>query len=275
MFGLIDLRNKFSKYTLDTLPHSIVLLGRSGSGKHSLATYIAEHIGLNHLDVTDLIDEEYIFNIYRCPTPYVYVVDLDELGDGDKKQNVLLKLFEEPSPTAFVILLSNNKTTVLPTLLNRGAVFTIPPYSEDELAAFAKESGIDVEKDYLRTILLTPGDVKRFYSDNVNAKAAEELIDKIINKMPVASYGNTLTIADKLNYKDEYDKIDLDFFFRCLLFSLFQKYVQQNDEISLKLYYFVDEVYTKLNKDSRLNKQITMRNTLSRMWEIVRTTKGA
>lgn len=275
MFGLIDLRNKFSKYTLDTLPHSIVLLGRSGSGKHSLATYIAERIGLNRLDVTDLIDEEYIFNIYRCPTPYVYVVDLDELGDGDKKQNVLLKLFEEPLPTAFVILLSNNKTTVLPTLLNRGAVFTIPPYSEGELAAFAKESGIDVEKYYLRTILLTPGDVKRFYSDNVNAKAAEELIDKIINKMPVASYGNTLTIADKLNYKDEYDKIDLDFFFRCLLFSLFQKYVQQNDEISLKLYYFVDEVYTKLNKDSRLNKQITMRNTLSRMWEIAHTTKGA
>ena len=275
MFGLNDLKSKFSKYMLDTLPHSIVLLGKRGSGKHSLATYIAERVGLSYLDVTDLIDEEYIFNIYRCPTPYVYVIDLDGLGDGDKKQNVLLKLFEEPSPTAFVILLSNSKATVLPALLNRGAVFTIPPYSEDELAAFAKESNIDVEKDYLRTILLTPGDVKRFYSNNVDAKAAKELIDKIIDKMPAASYGNTLTIADKLNYKDEYDKIDLDFFFRCLLFSLFQKYVQQNDEISLKLYYFVDEVYTKLNKDSRLNKQITMRNTLSRMWEIAHTTKEA
>lgn len=275
MFGLEELKGKFAKYTLDTLPHSVVLLGKRGSGKHSLAAYIAECVGLSHLDVTDLIDEEYIFNIYRCPTPYVYVIDLDELGDGDKKQNVLLKLFEEPSPTAFVILLSNNKTAVLPTLLNRGAVFTIPPYNAGELETFAKESNIDVEKDYLRTILLTPGDIKRFYSDNINAKAAKELIDKIINKMPVASYGNTLTIADKLNYKDEYDKIDLDFFFRCLLFSLFQKYVQQNDEISLKLYYFVDEVYTKLNKDSRLNKQITMRNTLSHMWEIVHTAKEA
>lgn len=275
MFGLGELRDKFAKYTLDTLPHSVVLLGERGSGKHSLATYIAESVGLNHLDVTELIDEEYIFNIYRCPTPYVYVIDLDELGDGDKKQNILLKLFEEPSPTAFVILLSNSKTTILPTLLNRGAVFTIPSYSEDELGAFAKENNIEVEKEYLRTILLTPGDIKRFYSNNVNAGVTKELIDKIINKMPIASYGNTLTIADKLNYKDEYDKIDLDFFFRCLLFSLFQKYVQQNDEISLKLYYFVDEVYTKLNKDSRLNKQITMRNTLSHMWKIAHTDKGA
>jgi DNA polymerase III delta prime subunit len=272
MFGLNDLKSKFSKYTLDTLPHSIVLIGRSGSGKHSLARYIAEQMSLSSLDVTELIDEEYIFNIYRCPTPYVYVVDLDGLSDGDKKQNILLKLFEEPSPTAFVILLSNSKTTILPTILNRGVVFNIPPYAETELAMFAEENNIEVDHKYLQTILLTPGDIKKFYSNNVNADTTKGLVDKIINKLSAASYGNTLTIADKLNYKDEYDKIDLDFFFRCLLFSLYQKYVSEFDEIPLKLYYFVDDVYTKLNKDSRLNKQITVRNMLSRMWEI---SKGA
>lgn len=269
MFGLGQLKDTISRYTLDSLPHSLIFLGKEGSGKHSLAEYLAKELDIKLLDVTDIIDDEYILNIYRCPTPYLYLVDLNKFGNGDKKQNILLKLFEEPSSSAFIVLLSKNKSSILPTILNRGTIINIPVYTKEELKQFAKTANIDVDDTYLSTVLLTPGDIKKFYENNINSDAVSTLIDKIIDKLSVASYGNTLTIADKINYKDEYDKIDFDFFFRALLISLYNKYLNEKDEKMLNLYCIVNSTYEKISLDTRLNKQLIVRNLLSKMWKYV------
>ena len=108
MIGQANLLEKINSYTLDTFPHSVLLLGDKGCGKHLLCSEIAKKLELNIVDITENISAEFIDNIYRSCTPNLYVVDLSKFL-FDKEQNVLLKFVEEPLTNAFVILLAESR----------------------------------------------------------------------------------------------------------------------------------------------------------------------
>lgn len=252
----------FDHYTLDTLPHSIILTGKEGSGKRTLTRYLSDKFNLNLLDISDVLDDELINNIYRNPSPRLYEIDLRKITD--KAQNVLLKLFEEPSANTFIVLIANDTTGILPTILNRGKVFNIGIYDKEYLMKFAKEKEIDIPENYFGSIIETPGDITRIYSNNVNLNAIKDLTDKIINKLSIASYPNTLSIIDKLNFKEEYDKIDVDFFLKVLKFDCLDAYINGNKK-AINLFNIVNNRLLRLN-DSRLNKQILVTNMLTELW---------
>ena len=87
IIGIIKIINN---YNIDNLPHSIILCGKEGCGKHILGQYISDKFNLNVLDITDNLSEELINNIYRNSTPRLYQVDLRKITEKD--QNILLKL---------------------------------------------------------------------------------------------------------------------------------------------------------------------------------------
>ena len=68
LVGLESVTEYIDKNNLDTFPHSLILLGREGSGKRTTSEYIAEHLGLNLVDITDNLSEELINSIYRSIT---------------------------------------------------------------------------------------------------------------------------------------------------------------------------------------------------------------
>lgn len=267
MINELDLTKQFfDHYTLDTLPHSIILTGKEGSGKRTLARYLGDKFNLNLLDISDVLDEELINNIYRNPSLGLYEIDLRKITN--KEQNVLLKLFEEPPANTFIVLIATDTTVILPTILNRGKVFNIRNYDKEYLIKFAKEKQIDIPENYFGSIIETPGDIARIYSNNVNLDAIKELADKIVSKLAVASYSNTLSIIDKLNFKDEYDKIDVDFFLKVLKFDCLESYINGNKK-AIDLFSIVNNTLLCLN-DLRLNKQILVTNMLTELWCEVR-----
>ena len=87
--GLNSILDKIDTYSLDTLPHSIILLGKEGSGKHVISKYIGSRFNLDVLDISENLSEELIYNIYRYPSPRLYLVDLRLITEKD--QNILLK----------------------------------------------------------------------------------------------------------------------------------------------------------------------------------------
>lgn len=264
--GLDYLLDKIDKYTLDTLPHSIILNGKEGSGKHVLSKYLSDKFNLGLLDISEDLSEELINNIYRNPSPRLYIVDLRKITE--KEQNVMLKLFEEPSANTFVIVLTNSLFNVLPTILNRGQVINIENYLKNDLIDFCKECNIQIDEKYLSTVVETPGDILKIQNLNVNLNAISDLVDKIVNKLDIASYANTLTIVNKLNFKDEYDKIDVDFFLKSLYFNSVESYIQGNSKV-LNLIDIVIKTIRKL-VDTRLNKKVLITHMLSEMWLEVR-----
>ena len=136
------------------------------------------------------------------------------------------------------------------------------------LKSFKEEKNIIIKEDYLGDIIETPGDIMKIYSNNINLEAIEELSNKIINKLNIASYPNTLSIVDKINYKDEYDKIDFNFFLKVLRCNCLDSYIRGND-VGIKLFQIVNKNIIKLN-DLRINKKILITNMLTEMWLEVR-----
>lgn len=262
IFGLDYLTSKFDSYTLDTLPHSILIIGKEGSGKHVISNYLSDKFNLNLLDISDDLSDELIDNIYRDVSPRFYLVDLRKITE--KEQNILLKLFEEPSANAYIILLANSTFSVLPTILNRGQIFNINIYDKATLMEFAKEKDVKVDMRYFGNVIETPGDIKKLYSSNVSMDTITDLTNKIINKINIASYANTLTIVNKLNFKDEYDKIDVDFFLKTLYYNSAEECIKGNDK-AYTIYSNVGETLRKLT-DTRLNKRILVTHMLSEIW---------
>lgn len=159
------------------MPHSILLFGDEGTGKRTLADYIAlcwfcesgesfpcmscreckrveEHI---HPDVirTDCssIDKDGMRNVLKSSFEMpvegkirVYIWQEFQLLSGEN-QNSLLTRLEEPSEKVRFILTASNKNGVLPTILSRAAVIRTYPLTVSECASALNERGFsDCEK---------------------------------------------------------------------------------------------------------------------------------
>lgn len=258
MIGQEKLLKTFNSFTLDTFPKSSLILGEYGSGKHTLLTNLSEHLKLDLIDITSNISFEYINDIYSRPIPAIYFIDTSLITE--KQQNVILKFLEEPLKNSYVVLLSENKTNLLDTIINRCFIFELEQYARKELEYFIKD---DKNKDLILNVCRTPGQILSLNLSNI--QDLYQLCDKIVNKLNQASYANTLTIADKINYKDDYNKFDINIFFETLIFTMFNSYLTYNNKNILPLYYLTVE-YRKKLRDKRLNKAHFMENYLTNLW---------
>lgn len=260
MIGQEKLLNKLNSFNLDTFPHSCLLLGEKGSGKHTIVNYISENIiNLPVVDISETISFDYIDLIYRNPNPFIYLVDINKMTE--KEQNILLKFVEEPLKNAFIILLCDNANLVLNTLYTRCRIFELDSYSKEELEQFISETE---NKDLITSILRTPG--KILNTNLANISDIYNLCITIVEKINVANFSNALSIANKLNYKDEYNKFDLDIFFDTLVYTLYNKYLKENKQSIYNMYLLTIQERKKL-VDKRLNKEVFVQNFLTKLWK--------
>ena len=260
MVGQDNLLKKLNSYTIDTFPHSILILGEEGSGKHTLSMHIKENIlKLPLLDITENISDEYIDMIYRNPNPSIYLINMSKMME--KEQNILLKFIEEPLRNAFIILLCENRNNLLNTIYNRCVIFEMEQYKKEDLAQFVNS---EEDKELILSVLRTPGKILNTNLSNI--RAIYDLCDKMVDKMNVANFSNTLTIVDKINYKDEYNKFDINIFFDMLVYTLFNKYLTENNKNILNMYLLTIEARKRLI-DRRLNKELFVQNFLTKLWK--------
>lgn len=263
MIGQKKLLEKLNTYNIDNFPRSVMLLGEAGCGKHELLNYIQNNIlKISMLDITENISADYIDKIMLNPNPRIYVIDLSKITEKD--ENVLLKFIEEPLKTSFIILLAESRNGILNTILNRCILFEFEQYSRDELRSFIKDK--DTEELVLN-IVRTPGKIKSL-DVNILSKIYDTCVS-IATRLTSASYANTLTIVNKINYKDESDKYDINIFFDTLVYVLFKTYLNNSDIRVYNMYIYTIEQRKKLI-DKRLNKELFMTNFISNLWKVVR-----
>lgn len=263
MIGQEKLLHKLKDFTRDTFSHSVLLLGESGSGKHLIAQHIAaDLLKLPLLDISENISEELIGSIYRNPNPQVYLINLGQLTEAS--QNVLLKFVEEPLNNAFVILLAENTFNVLNTLVNRCMILYMDPYTPEELQMFMPRGA---DRALVLKVAHTPGQLK-----NLNVNTLEDMqnvCSKIATRLSQANFANTLSISNKINFKDEYDKFDLRAFLMLLSDTLYECYLGENNSEVYKLYELTQQHQQRL-RDSRLNKEHFVNHFLTCLWKASR-----
>ena len=261
MVGQTKLLEKLNKYNIDNFPRSTMLIGEQGMGKHTLVNYIKDNIlHLPIVDITENLNKEYIDLIYLNPNPLIYVIDFTKITE--KESNAMLKLIEEPIPTSFLILLVDNRNNVLNTILNRCIIFELEQYNTNDLKEFTKGCK---NEDLILNIVKSPGKILGSNLDNY-IEDLYNLCNTIVTKINKASYLNTLSITDKINYKDEYNKFDLAVFFDCLSYCYYKDFLDNKNNKSLQLYLLVSENRKKL-VDKRLNKELFVSNFLSKLWK--------
>lgn len=180
--SLID-RHKF--------PHTCLVEGEYGCGKHTLVNFILENMGLAMLTLSSPISDETIEQMYLSPTPTIYLIEAESLKVRD--QYALLKTLEEPLKNSYLIIICENRNILLNTILNRCQVFKFDPVKLEDLVEMF---GTDQIPMYANT----PGRVKEF-----SQFPTYEMIDyceKILTKIGQANYSNSLNILGKIAFKD-------------------------------------------------------------------------
>lgn len=249
------------------LPKSILLVGEQGCGKHTIVQEISEMNNIDVLDITEKLSLDYINEILVCPLQHIYLINATNITE--REQNVILKLVEEPPMSATIILICENKTSLLETIINRCSVFTFESYSKELLSTFIEDKE---QEDLILSLCTTPGQIIATHSKNI--QELKDLCEKFVTRLNVANFQNTLTISNKINFSDEYDKFDLIILFRMLINVLISK-IKTNEDSELNrlytnMYCKTNQFINRLLKDSRLNKQQLFDNYLTIMWKVSR-----
>lgn len=202
---------------IDTLPHFLVFIGDKGSGKRTLAKYVAEklnaaysEIGIKVDDVREVVDTSSV-----SATKVVYCfADADTMKPQAK--NAMLKVTEEAPDNAYFILTVVNEGTLLDTIKSRAFVYKLDVYTPDEIEQYAKSKNYNVTN---LDIASTPYEVDMLYAYGAEfLDYANLVIDNIAEVEPANAFKSSM----KLNIKKD-EGYDLSLFLKVVRYLFLKK----------------------------------------------------
>lgn len=254
MVGQSRLLSKVENLTLDSLPRSLLLKGSKGCGRHLLCSQIACKLNISISDITDKLNSSQLEEIQLCVEPILYIIDVSSITL--REQNVILKFVEEPSQNSYIVLLCESESQLLQTLRSRCCQWEFEKYSEREL----KEFYPTLEDEYF-SIFRTPGELTAL--QGVSLEPYKEFALKVLDKIAVATLPNTLSISDKLAFKNEKGKLAADVFIKILCFY-YKKSVGD-----LKLLDLISS-YERSSLIPNVNQKVLFENFLIKLWRFYR-----
>ena len=199
------LNNNFPRYS--------IICGVEGSGKKLISAYIANRLNatlapcdLSVNSVREVIDLSYT---QTSPTVYMWA---NANGMSINAKNAVLKVTEEPPQNAYFIMTTDNINGLLGTLISRGTVFNINPYSVNELEDYANIKLTAISDEELHTILnisTTPKDIIDLSTIDINK--FNLVVKTLCDRVGKVNLANELKIPTFLKFKDtDEDKTKFD-----------------------------------------------------------------
>lgn len=248
--------------TTEKFPRFSILQGAYGSGKKLIASYISKGLGALLVPCELGVDavREVIDMSYEQTSPIVYMwADAQKMSVGAK--NAILKVTEEPPQNAYFIMTTDNVKGLLGTLLSRGTLFNINPYSPEELRSYAKQKLTDISNtdlDIIVNISTTPKDVMDL--SGMDIKQLNKVVNILCDNIGITNLGNELKISTFLKYKEEdADKFDPVLFMRACMFRYLELMKTSYNPMYKKLIGLTSQYLSDLSSKS-LNKVATVDN---------------
>ena len=113
-----------SYYAKQTLPKTLMFIGPSGCGKHTMTKYVAEKFELDLVEIDENVTAEDLENYLFSTLDTMYLINLNKFSE--KQQNQFLKFIEEPTKSVFITLIANSEVGVLNTVLKYFSFCTAP-----------------------------------------------------------------------------------------------------------------------------------------------------
>lgn len=253
MIGQIKLQNKLNTINLDTLPKSLLLVGEEGCGKHLVVDTIAKNVGIQVVDVSDRLNLETVDEMSLVLEPTIYLIDGNSISQ--KEEAVLLKILEEPYENNFIIILCEDRNSMLNTIINRCQIWEFETYTDEELNNFTSDN-------LILNVVRTPGQIEKLSSQPI-----EDILNfcnKIFDNIWNANFANMLMIPSYINFKEEPDKYDYDVFVKLLEYCAFNRFIDNN--LSEKIFRLTHNLLND-SKIKNINKKHLLENYLINLKE--------
>lgn len=259
MIGQELLSNKIGQYTLDTFPRSIILLGDTGSGRHTLCNDIADRLKIEKVIIDSSISYDNIEEFTTRPTPYLYIFNADVLSI--KQQNVILKFLEEPLNNCYIVIICRVKQQLLDTILNRCQLWTLSKYEKDTLTRIVPQA-----TELQLSLASTPGQLIALSTvKEEDLYYMTDLSSKILNSISRATVSNILSVPDRFYYgTEESGKYSFDIFLKFLLQTSFRNVVEAVNSTCYNTYMLTEELFNKTFIPN-INKKQLFENYLLKM----------
>lgn len=255
------LNNFIENHNLKTLPHSIILHGPRGCGKHVFKEELQGKLFTTTL-VEDKLFSGCVDFMYEHSSPVFYVFEEESLSV--KNQNALLKVAEEPPENVWILILSSCLDDIIDPLKGRCVILGFEPYrSADLRAGYSDEDQLESKLKLART----PGDMLRL--KGVNAETMLDTAYKIFTKINVATLPNTLTLSDKVAFKQEQDKFDLIFFIRALQVVYKDLIISNPDYPHVQVTPLLIN-YVVASRNTKIDQKRLFENFLTNLWKVTR-----
>lgn len=242
------------------LPKTMMFIGPSGCGKHTVAKYIAEKFELDYNEITENVTAAELDDYLHSTISTLYVIDLNKFTE--KQQNFFLKAVEEPTKSAYFILLTNSEAGVLNTILNRCIKHSFEPYTKEQIEQITNTA----VNELAYKIFKTPGKLLNITEAGLQSllSAANNVVENIC-KM---TYAQVLAVSTKINYKDLYNKLDFDLFLDTVEYLALEDYKNTANIQSFKVFKATNQ-FKQYATQQRLIKETLMLNYLTTLWEMV------
>lgn len=253
----------------DDLPRYIIIQGPTGSGKHLIGDYISCKLNalLVPCDITVDAVREIIDISYTLTEPTVYLwPDTQKMSVSAK--NAVLKVTEEPPQQAYFIMTVDSTTNMLNTLVSRGYVLDILPYTIDDLLEYINYKYSDMSdktKNLIVDLASNIGDVIKFA--NMDIKRLNDIVDTLCNNIGNVNLANELKITTLLKFKSDdrdEDKIDPLVFMKAVMIRFSEYMVSDYNLLYADLINLTSKYMSDVNSKS-LNRQAVVDNWILQM----------
>lgn len=262
LVGQKKLLNILNSYTIDTLPKTLLFIGAEGCGKRTFATYLANQLELELVNITDKCSDTDLVYYQEYPLNRIYLIDLR--GILEKEQNKFLKFIEEPSDFCNIILVANSEFGILDTILSRCVKFHFAQYTFEEMKEAASFLCPDFnELDY--NICKTPGKLIELDTNSINE--VSNVCKHIINDK--ISYGDLMSTFTKINCYENYDQFSFDMFFNLMAYTALNTWKESNSDRALSIYLITQRYLANLQLAPKSSKVDFVTNYLSTIYSEV------
>ena len=243
MVGQNKLQEQFNKFTLTTLPHSLLFIGKYGGGKHLFSKEIAHKFSLQYREINSKINYELIEELNTLVEPTLCVIETKYITL--KEEAVLLKFIEEPKSNMYISILAESTAGLSEPILNRCQIFTFSEYTSNELLQYWNTESPIIDETITEGCLLfkiadTPGKLNNWGC--IDFETIYEYCNKIFDFIATAYLGNIFKIIDRIDFdSDSSDKYAVEPFFATLLYCA-KKRVEQGLPNALKQYLLTDKL---------------------------------
>ena len=243
-------------------PKSSLIISVSERDRTEFISKVAEYLHLDIVDITNDISYEFLNDLYLRTDGYIYTINLDSITVN--KQNAILKFVEECPNKSYVILQTNIKTVVIPTIITRCVEFDLYRYTKIDIKNYASDSDpllVEISNSF--------DDVDKFR--NFDLKSLNNLCENIGKSIGKATIPNTLLIPKKYIYFKDYEpgKYSVEVFTKMLKYSLSKLF----EETRSKYVYYLCRAtveFSSILMNSTLSKEMLMDNFLLKLWKISR-----